>query len=219
MPWEGGLTLEIRSFESLPSTQRWLTEAIRRGEVTEETAVIALEQSDGVGSRENRWIGHSGDFFVSIALKENSLPGDLPLPAASIYFAFLMKKLLSPEYPELWVKWPNDLYLGKKKAGGLLTSRLKSFFVVGIGINLKKCEKNFASLETELPPMILLDMYLKFLETPPKWKELFREYRLEFERSRGFSAHGKGESVSLENAQLMEDGSIVVNGERMVSLR
>jgi BirA family biotin operon repressor/biotin-[acetyl-CoA-carboxylase] ligase len=211
--------LEIRSFESLPSTQRWLTEAIRRGEVTEETAVIAAEQSDGIGSRENRWIGHRGNFFASIALKERSLPGDLPLSAASIYFAFLMKKLLAPEHPGLWVKWPNDLYLREKKAGGLLTSRLKDFFVVGIGINLKKSEKNFASLETELPPMILLDMYLKELEKPPKWKELFREYRLEFEKTRGFSTHRNGECISLKNAQLMEDGSIVVNGERMVSLR
>ena len=219
MPWEGGSTLVIRSFERLPSTQRWLTEAIRRGEVTEETAVIALEQSDGVGSRENRWIGYPGNFFASIALKEEALPGDLPLPAASIYFAFLMKKVLMKDHPELWVKWPNDLYLGKKKAGGVLTRRLKDFFIVGIGINLKKSEKNFASLETELSPMILLDMYLKRLERLPKWKELFREYRLEFEKSRGFSAQGNGESVPLENAQLMEDGSIVVNGERMVSLR
>jgi BirA family biotin operon repressor/biotin-[acetyl-CoA-carboxylase] ligase len=130
-----------------------------------------------------------------------------------------MKKVLRKEHPDLWVKWPNDLYLGKKKVGGVLTRRLKDFFIVGIGINLKKSEKNFASLETELSPMILLDMYLKSLERAPSWKELFSEYRLEFEKSRRFSTHGDGRSVSLENAQLMDDGSIVVDGERMVSLR
>jgi BirA family biotin operon repressor/biotin-[acetyl-CoA-carboxylase] ligase len=220
MPWEGGSTLEIRSFDWLPSTQLWLPEALRRGEVREEMAVIAQEQTGGIGSRENRWIGHRGNFFASIALKrEGSLPRDLPLTSASIYFAFLMKNLLAPEHPELWVKWPNDLYRGGKKVGGVLTQCLKDFFVVGIGINLKKSEKDFAALETELPPMILLDMYLKSLERAPSWKELFSEYRLEFEKSRRFSTHGDGRSVSLENAQLMDYGSIVVDGERMVSLR
>ena len=211
--------MEIRSFESLPSTQRWLTEAIRRGEISGPTAVITAWQTDGIGSRENRWIGHRGNFFASVALRESDLPSDLPPAAASIYFAFLMKKVLETDYPELRVKWPNDLYLGRKKVGGVLTSRLKGFYVTGIGINLKKSEKKFAALETELSPIILLDMYLEVLKSPPKWKETFREYRLEFEKTRHFSTHKGEESVSLENAQLMEDGSIVVNGERMVSLR
>ncbi|WP_456391730.1 biotin--[acetyl-CoA-carboxylase] ligase [Nitratifractor sp.] len=209
----------IRSFERLGSTQRWLSDRIRRGEITEETAVIAELQTDGIGSRESRWIGHRGNFFASIALKESHLPEDLPPSAASIYFAFVMKQLLSSRYPDLWVKWPNDLYLGEKKVGGVLTARLKGFYVVGIGINLKKSEKNFAALETELSAMILLDMYLDRLRSAPKWKELFREYRLEFEKTRAFSAHIGQKRISLENAQIMDDGSIVVNGERMVSLR
>ena len=83
--------MEIRSFESLPSTQRWLTEAIRRGEVTAPVAVIAERQTDGIGSRENRWIGHPGNFFASIALRQSDLPEDLPPSAASIYFAFLIQ--------------------------------------------------------------------------------------------------------------------------------
>jgi len=211
--------VEIRFFESLPSTQRWLTKAIRDGSVTAPLAVIAEEQTDGIGSRENRWIGHRGNFFASVALRESDLPPDLPPSAASIYFAFHMKKILETDHPELWVKWPNDLYLGGEKAGGVLTSRLKGFYVTGIGINLKKSEKNFAALETELSPIILLDMYLEVLKDPPKWKETFREYRLEFEKTRHFFTHWGEEIVSLENAQLMEDGSIVVNGERMVSLR
>ena len=209
----------IRSFERLGSTQHWLTDRIRRGEITEETAVIAELQTDGVGSRESRWIGHRGNFFASIALKESHLPEDLPPSAASIYFALVMKKLLSSQYPELWVKWPNDLYLGEKKVGGVLTARLKGFYVVGIGINLKKSEKNFVALETELSAMILLDMYLHRLRRPPKWKDLFREYQLEFEKTRAFSAHIGQKSISLENAQIMDDGTIVVDGERMVSLR
>jgi len=211
--------VEIRSFESLPSTQRWLTEAIRRGEITGPTAVITALQTDGIGSRENRWIGHPGNFFASVALEHSKLPEDLPLSAASIYFAFLMKKLLDSRYPQLWVKWPNDLYLGEKKVGGVITHRLGKFYVVGIGINLKKSEKSFAALETDLSARELLDHYLAGLEDLPTWKDTFREYRLEFDKSRRYGAHVKGKFCSLENAQLMEDGSIVVDGERMVTLR
>ncbi|WP_292655326.1 biotin--[acetyl-CoA-carboxylase] ligase [Nitratifractor sp.] len=211
--------MEILSFEHLPSTQRWLTEAIRRGEITEPTAVLAREQSDGMGSRENRWIGHPGNFFASIALRESDLPEDLPPSAASIYFGWVMRDLLRELGQPVWLKWPNDLYLGSKKAGGVITTRLRSFYVAGIGVNLKKSEKNFAALETELSPMILLDMYLQRLESVPKWKELFRKYRLEFERSRPFGTHRGAEFISLEKAQLMEDGSIMLDGERIVELR
>jgi len=211
--------LEILSFDRLPSTQRWLTEAIRSGKIAEPIAVLAREQTEGVGSRENRWIGHPGNFFASIALRESDLPGDLPPSAASIYFGWMMRELLRELGQPVWLKWPNDLYLGSKKAGGVITTRLRSFYVTGIGVNLKKSEKNFAALETELSPMILLDMYLHRLESAPKWKELFRKYRLEFERSRPFGTHRGSEYVSLEKAQLMEDGSIMLDGERIVELR
>jgi len=212
--------LEIRCFDRLPSTQRWLTEAIRGGAITEPTAVLTREQTDGIGSRDNRWIGHPGNFFASVALREEDLPEDLPPSAASIYFGWIMRELLCERLEKpVWLKWPNDLYLGSKKVGGILTTRLRSFYVAGIGINLKKSEKNFAALETELPPMILLDMYLERLARPPKWKELFRKYRLEFERSRPFGTHRGAEFITLEKARLMEDGSIILDGERIVELR
>ena len=211
--------MEILFFDRLPSTQRWLTEAIRAGEITEPTAVLAREQTRGIGSRNSRWIGHPGNFFASIALRESDLPEDLPPASASIYFGWMMKELLRELGEPVWLKWPNDLYLGSKKAGGVITNRLRSFYVTGIGVNLKKSEKNFAALETELSPMILLDMYLHRLEEPPKWKELFRKYRLEFDRTRAFGAHRGTEYVSLENARLMEDGSIMLDGERIVELR
>ncbi len=211
--------MEILSFENLPSTQRWLTEAIRSGKIAEPIAVLTREQTDGVGSRDNRWIGYPGNFFASIALRESDLPEDLPPSAASIYFGWVMRELLRELGQPVWLKWPNDLYLGSKKAGGVITTRLRSFYVAGIGVNLQKSEKNFAALETELSPMILLDMYLQRLESAPKWKELFRKYRLEFERSRPFGTHRGAEFISLEKAQLMEDGSIMLDGERIVELR
>ncbi len=217
--WEGGLKLEILSFETLPSTQIYLTNAIRSRDIQVPTAVIAKEQTQGVGSRNNRWIGNSGDFFVSIAIRDLNLPNDLPQSATSIYFAFLMKELLSTYNQDIWLKWPNDIYLGEKKLGGVMTNYLRSFYVVGIGINFTKNSKEFASINMGLSPMKLLLLYIEELEKKLKWQELFRKYQLEFEKSRQFSIHYGSECLSLENAYIMEDGSIMLNGERILGRR
>ncbi len=211
--------MEIRSFERLPSTQLYLTEALRRGEVTGPTAVIAREQTDGIGSRENRWIGGEGNFFASFAIPEEDLPEDLPVVSASIYFAYLMKEALEGYDPEVWVKWPNDLYRGEKKIGGIVTHRLKHFMVAGIGVNLKKDANFFEALGMELSPMILLDIYLERLENAPDWKSIFRKYQLEFEKSRRYSVHFGSEMKSLEKARILEDGSLEIEGKRIVGLR
>ncbi len=216
---EGGLKLEIYSFERLPSTQIWLNEAIREGRIKEPVAVIAKEQTQGVGSRNNHWIGKKGDFFASIALKDYQLPSDLPLSATSIYFGYLMKELLSQYNQDIWLKWPNDLYIGSKKLGGVMTSHLHSFFVVGIGINLTKKSNEFASLDMELSAMKLLLLYLEQVDKKLQWKELFRNYQLEFEKSRPFAIHSGKEYLNLENAHIMEDGSIMLNGERILGRR
>ena len=100
--------MEILSFESLPSTQTYLLEALRSGRVKAPVAVLALEQSAGVGSRDNEWSGGKGNFFASFAIRLEDLPDDLPLSSASIYFSFIMKKRLESMGEALWLKWPND---------------------------------------------------------------------------------------------------------------
>ena len=211
--------MEIRSFETLPSTQLYLTEAIRKGEITEATAVITRMQTEGIGSRSNRWIGREGNFFASVALPEENLPGDLPPASASIYFAFLMREILGKYDEEVWLKWPNDLYRTERKVGGVVTHRLKSFFVAGIGVNLKKEENFYEALSVELSAEILLDLYLERLAEAPDWKSIFRKYRLEFARSRRFTVHVGAERKSLERAHLMEDGSLIIDQERIWGTR
>ena len=83
--------MEIYSFETLPSTQKYLVEKIRAGELLAPVALIAAEQSEGVGSRENSWSGGEGNFFASFAIDLADLPIDLSLSSASIYFACIMK--------------------------------------------------------------------------------------------------------------------------------
>ena len=211
--------MEICSFETLPSTQHYLVEKIRSGELTAPVAVIAKEQISGIGSRENSWSGGEGNFFASFAVDLEQLPDDLKLSSASIYFAFIMKQVLTELGEKVWLKWPNDLYVEDEKVGGVITQKIKNSLICGIGINLANSSNGFRSLYSELSAEFLLENYLKALEKFPKWKQIFSEYRIEFEQSRRFSVHIENYQKSLRNALLCEDGSLLIEGKRVFSLR
>ncbi len=215
--------MEIRSFKELPSTQRYLQEAIADKRLDAPVAVIADEQTAGVGSRENAWEGGRGNFFASVAVPVASLPDDLPLSSASIYFSFVMKKVLKAFHQDVWLKWPNDFYKNDTKVGGTITHKIDQTLICGIGINLKKSKNGYSALRCDISPKLLLKKYLSALEKFPKWKQIFSEYEIEFELSRKFSVHigndREGSKTSLADAVLCRDGSIVLHGRKVFSAR
>jgi len=219
--------LDILSFSTLPSTQKYLIEQLQKGKLQAPIAVIASEQDSGVGSRNNQWSGGEGNFFVSIAVNLDVLPEDLPLSSASIYFSFIMKKVLEELGENIWLKWPNDFYKNDDKVGGTITKKVDQILVCGIGINLTNCENGYRALQCDISPKILLENYLEELQKFPKWKQVFSEYEVEFELSRKFSVHienyqndhQEGCKRSLADACLCEDGSLIVGGKKVFSLR
>ncbi|SFV66720.1 Biotin-protein ligase [hydrothermal vent metagenome] len=182
-------------------------------------AVIATEQSSGIGSRDNEWSGGEGNFFASVAISMNELPSDLPLSSASIYFSFIMKKTLKELGENVWLKWPNDFYLNERKVGGTITKKMNKILVCGIGINLKKSQNGYTSLQSAISPEDLLHKYIESLSKFPKWKQVFSEYQIEFELSKRFSVHVGNERKSLSDAALCEDGSLIIGGKKVYSLR
>jgi BirA family biotin operon repressor/biotin-[acetyl-CoA-carboxylase] ligase len=211
--------LEILSFETLPSTQKYLLEQLQKEILKAPVAVIALEQSSGIGSRDNAWQGGEGNFFASLAISLEDLPSDLPLSSASIYFSFIMKKTLEDLGENVWLKWPNDFYIDDKKVGGTITKKMKNVLVCGIGINLKNSQNGYSALQCDINPKYLLDKYLKSLCEFPKWKQIFSEYEIEFELSRRFSVHIENDQKSLADACLCGDGSLILEGKKVYSLR
>ncbi len=211
--------METVSFETLPSTQTYLIEQLQRGDLQAPVAVLALEQSDGVGSRDNEWSGGKGNFFASIAVRVDKLPDDLPLSSASIYFSFIMKKTLESLGENIWLKWPNDFYKNDDKIGGTITKKVNDVLVCGIGINLKNSQNGYRALQSDILPESLLENYLLALQKFPKWKQIFSEYQVEFELSRKFSVHIENYQKSLADASLCEDGSLLLGGKKVFSLR
>ncbi len=211
--------MDILYFKTLDSTQKYLLEAIELKKLKAPIAVLAEKQHAGVGSRDNEWIGAKGNFFASFAISLSALPDDLALSSASIYFSYIMKKVLLEFGENIWLKWPNDFYLNDAKVGGTITKKVNDTLVCGIGLNLKKSQNGYSSLQSDISPQILLEKYIFALEKYPKWKQVFSEYEIEFDLSRKFSVHIENYQKSLRDAQLCDDGSLIIGGKKVYSLR
>ncbi|EAL9759644.1 biotin--[acetyl-CoA-carboxylase] ligase [Campylobacter upsaliensis] len=211
--------MQIICIEKIASTQLFLCEQIRKDEIKQNTAIYALEQTSGVGSRDNAWISSKGNLHLSFCLREEDLPSDLPLASVSIYFAYLLKDLLTQKGSQIWLKWSNDLYLNDKKVGGVMSHKIGEFIVCGMGLNLKFAPQNAALCDVEIEIKELVEEFIKVLEKKFLWKQIFSKYVLEFEKSKKFSVHYEGKLYALEDALLYEDGSILLANKRVYSLR
>lgn len=211
--------MDIHWFESLESTQSYLLEELKASRLHPPVCVGAFSQTMGKGSRGNRWIGNEGNLFISLAIPRAILPDDLKLESSSIYFAFLMKEFLASFGSKIWVKWPNDFYLGNAKIGGVITNLIGETLVCGIGINLVSAPENFAKIDIDANAYDLTEGYCSLFKKLPSWKQIFSKYQIEFENSRVFFTHNNNEKVALERAVLLEDGSLECDGQRIFSLR
>ncbi len=214
--------MEIIYHDKLPSTHRYLEEALRAQHLKPPVAIIAHTQTQGVGSRGNAWQGLEGNLFLSFALSKEQLPADLPQASASIYFSFIMIALLRELGSQVWLKWPNDFYIKDKKIGGTITSLIRDEFVLcSMGLNLKNAPKDFEILDINIEKKSLIEKYFLKLKQVIFWKNIFRQYKIEFEKSRCFfyTDLASEKKVSLEHATLLQDGSIMIGKRRIYSLR
>ena len=211
--------LEILYYDTLESTQTFLVDQIVSKKLSAPIAIVTKEQTNGIGSRQNRWEGGEGNLFFSFAIDLNELTSDLPLSSASIYFSFIMKEILSKYVKDVWLKWPNDLYFFQHKIGGTITKKIDNTLICGMGVNLQKNTNSYEALDINIKSSFLLNEYFEALEKRPSWKQVFSKYAIEFERSKVAFTHIAGEYKSLNGAILREDGSLIIDNKRVYSLR
>jgi len=127
-------------YETIDSTNRVAKELGRAG-APEGTLVIAEAQTSGRGRLNRQWLAPPGSSLLMSLLFR---PTMAPLQAARLTMVCSLAvadaiEATTPLHAAL--KWPNDILLGDKKAGGILTElglrdeRLE-FVVVGIGLNV-----------------------------------------------------------------------------------
>lgn len=120
------------------------SEAVRRLESLDNMSVLAARcQSAGRGKDTHKWITAPGENLTfTIVLKYSYFlaANQMLLSAAA---AASVVNFLAGEGISAWVKWPNDVYVEKKKICGILIehrikgTQLKSS-IIGIGVNLNQ---------------------------------------------------------------------------------
>jgi BirA family transcriptional regulator, biotin operon repressor / biotin---[acetyl-CoA-carboxylase] ligase len=136
---------DIRRFDSLDSTNRYLLDEARAG-VPEGVVAVADHQTAGRGRRGRTWLAPPGaSLLCSVLLRPSLAPGRTHLltMAAGMAMAAGIERVVG-FVPEL--KWPNDLMVGDRKLAGLLaeadigpTGDARAV-VVGVGVNVEWIE-------------------------------------------------------------------------------
>ncbi|WP_323669111.1 biotin--[acetyl-CoA-carboxylase] ligase [Aliarcobacter butzleri] len=211
--------MKIIRLDEVDSTHKYLKEYISKNEYTNPLCIVTDLQTQGIGSRGNSWIGKKGNLFFSFALDINSLPKNLPLQSTSIYFTYILKNILKNLGSQVWIKWPNDFYIENKKIGGTITSMSKNQIFCGIGLNLLDVEKEYEKLDIKIDVDEVLKNYFFEIEKKILWKQIFSDFKIEFEKSKKFQTTIDNQKISLESAILNDDGSIQINNKKVFSLR
>ncbi len=150
-------------YKYLPSCQSTNDEAsalLNSANPLEGSLVTTDQQTAGRGQRGNRWESHTAENLTfSILLKPDFLaPGEqfwLTI-AISLGVYDTLRPLLGES---VWIKWPNDIYVGDQKLGGILIENTiqrgqLAWSIVGIGLNVNQTEFTYptaTSLQQQAP--------------------------------------------------------------------
>lgn len=149
--------IRIKWFEELDSTNNELLRHIR--DYDNLSVIAAVSQTAGRGQRGNRWLSKPGDNLTfSLLLRPEGLPVR-EVMALTCLATLAVRDTLREEGVPAVIKWPNDIYVGKRKICGMLVENGLDgtdidWSVIGIGINLN---------QTEFPGELLNPISLKRL--------------------------------------------------------
>jgi BirA family transcriptional regulator, biotin operon repressor / biotin---[acetyl-CoA-carboxylase] ligase len=132
--------------DSVDSTNNYAMAMIQKSDRSAIKPVFALEQTQGKGRRGKHWKSHKGaNIILSIPVQMQWLAVSHQFQL-SIAVALGCRDLLSKFIlANLFIKWPNDLFISDRKAGGILIENivkgtLWQWTIIGIGLNINQQE-------------------------------------------------------------------------------
>lgn len=137
--------MQYYHFDAITSTNTYLQEQLMLGSDIDGWVVSADEQSNGKGMGSNQWHSEpSKNLLFSMAFRLDFLEAGeqfLISQAVTLGILHILDKYLS--YNMLCVKWPNDIYYGDKKMGGMLVvntiaGSMMDMSIIGVGLNVNQ---------------------------------------------------------------------------------
>ena len=146
-------------FAELDSTQTYL---LKHAALNAAVFCRAERQTAGIGQRGAQWQSPQGGLYFSLRYP---LAGGAALHGGLAQACALsIAECLDPAAQSLRLKWPNDLYVGEKKMGGILIDMLGDSAVIGIGINLRGERQDIAYVDEHFPALKTDECYPRLQE-------------------------------------------------------
>ncbi len=150
----------VHFHEVVPSTSDIAFQLANDGALHGEV-VIAEQQTRGRGRRGRTWVSPPGkNLYLSVILRPDLPPQDAP--QITFVAAVALAETVREAGCESWLKWPNDVEIGTRKVGGILTELSAepgrvNFVVVGIGVNLNARAEDFPAELRDRATSILME--------------------------------------------------------------
>lgn len=161
-PWGG----QLYCLAKIDSTNDWAKKLADSG-APEGTVILADRQTSGRGQKERSFHSPGGvGLYISFILRPAALPSELmhftPMTGVAVCNAVEAVCGLRPR-----LKWPNDLILGGKKLGGILTElsfdgQQVSYLIVGIGININHAPSDFPAELSSIATSLAMETGIQY---------------------------------------------------------
>ena len=130
----------VELFQSLDSTNKYLQEQAEKSGCSG-SVVLAERQTSGRGRRGKTWVSpFAANIYMSILWDFEQ--GAQALEGLSLAVGVAVRRaLIEVGLEDVRLKWPNDIYIGNKKLGGILLEMIGDpaghcSVVIGVGINV-----------------------------------------------------------------------------------
>jgi BirA family biotin operon repressor/biotin-[acetyl-CoA-carboxylase] ligase len=132
----------IIRLDKVESTNNFAKEIINSKIIDDWTVIVANEQTNGRGQRDNNWISNPNENLTFSVIISPSIKVDKQFYISKIISLALLN-FVSKYTEKASIKWPNDIYIDNKKIAGILIENViqankinKS--IIGIGININQ---------------------------------------------------------------------------------
>ena len=130
--------------DSVDSTNNYAMALIQKREIEGEIAVFAKEQTHGKGRRGKHWQSNKGEnIILSVVAQMQWLPVSRQFELSVAASLSCYDLLSTYNLANLFIKWPNDLFINDSKAGGILIEnvikgKIWQWSVIGMGLNINQ---------------------------------------------------------------------------------
>lgn len=157
----------IQEFRSIDSTSLYVKTHLKT--LPSEGCIVATTQTGGYGRFGRRWTSPLGGLYMTLFF---DWPENKPFPREfSLHVARLVKQILTDHGLAIHLKWPNDLLVGNKKIGGILTEIKENKVIIGIGLNINTTKEDLAEVDQAATSFFIETQ--RTLSLPPLIKSIF----------------------------------------------